>query len=73
MSAALTLGDDEVVELAEMLEFLHDWTSCENDPLGSSLERFSPGFSLDELRGDLARFAFLLGGLCAPLDAGDQP
>lgn len=73
MSAASALGDDEVVELAEMLEFLHDWATRENLALGSSLERFSPGFSLDELRGDLARFAFLLGGLCAPVDTGDQP
>lgn len=73
MSAAPALGDDDVVELAEMLEFLHDWTNREHGPLEASLERFSPGFSLDELRGDLARFAFLLGGLCAPVDAADQP
>lgn len=70
MSATPALGDDDVVELAEMLEFLHDWTTREHLPLGASLARFSPGFSLDELRGDLARFAFLLGGLCAP---GDRP
>lgn len=74
MSATPALGDDDVVELAEMLEFLHDWTTREHLPLGASLARFSPGFSLgfslDKLRGDLARFAFLLGGLCAP---GDRP
>lgn len=72
MSLTPTLGDDEVVELAEMLEFLHDWASVENDPLEASLARFSPGFSLDELRRDIARFAFLLGGPCLAADTEED-
>lgn len=73
MSAASTLGDDEVVELAEMLEFLHDWATRENLALGSSLRRFAFGlFTLDELRRDIARFAFLLGGLCLAADTEED-
>lgn len=73
MSLTPTLGDDEVVELAEMLEFLHDWASVENDPLEASLRRFAFGlFTLDELRRDIARFAFLLGGPCLAADTEED-
>lgn len=74
MSTIPALGDDEMVELTEMLGFLHDWASLEAGPLEASLRRFAYGmFSLDELRRDLARFAFLLGGPWPAVDAEDQP
>lgn len=73
MSLVPSLRDDDVAELAEMLEFLHDWTSRERDPLAASFGRFTFGlFSLEELRCDLARFAFLLGGSSGPLSE-DRP
>jgi hypothetical protein len=63
MSAEITLRDDAAVELGEMLEFLHDWIDSAPDALGQCLWRFTGGgYTLDELRADLARFAFLLGG-----------
>jgi len=61
--AAITLEADDAVELAEMLEFLRDWIDYAPDALAEWLNRFTGGgYELDELRGDLARFAFLLGG-----------
>jgi hypothetical protein len=58
------LSAEDAVELAEMLEFLHDWTSYIPAVLTESLARFvgGDGYGLDELRADLARFAFLVGG-----------
>jgi hypothetical protein len=58
------LADIDLVELGEMLEFLHDLVASNPDVIADVLERFigGDGYSLDELRADLARFAFLLGG-----------
>lgn len=57
--APLTVSAEDAIELAELLEFLHDWTRW----AGESLHAYSLGiYTLDDLRGDLARFAFLLGG-----------
>jgi len=63
MSAGVTLADDDAVELAEFLEVLHDWVAAAPE-LGPSLRAFlgCDGYTLAELRADLARFAFLLGG-----------
>jgi hypothetical protein len=56
------LQDDEIIELGELLGFLHDWIDHAPD-LGESLGRFTGGgYTLEELRADLARLAFLLGG-----------
>jgi len=59
--APVTLHADDAIELREMLEFLSDWL---HDPrLTDSYRRFTFGLlNIDELRGDLSRFAFLLGG-----------
>ena len=56
-------ADDDAVELAEMLEFLHDWVASAAPELAPSLDRFTGGgYPLSQLRADLARFAFLAGG-----------
>ena len=61
MSAELPLRDVDALELAELLEFLRDLLTAEAHTLAPALERFA-GYPLGELRADLARFAFLLGG-----------
>ena len=62
MSNTTRLRDEAAVELGEMLEFLHDWiATCPE--ASASFRRFCFGlFTIEELRADLARFAFLLGG-----------
>lgn len=63
MSNDVCLDVLDALELAELLEFLHDWTWFHTRRAGESLEVFScDGYTLDELRADLARFTFLLGG-----------
>ncbi len=57
------LDADDAVELSEVLEFLGGWLVSDSEHLGRSLARFvGDGYELDDLRGDIARFAFLLGG-----------
>lgn len=61
--APVILPADDALELIEILEFLGDFFAAEPGVLGASLARFTGGLpDLDELRGDLARFAFVLGG-----------
>jgi hypothetical protein len=54
----------DAVEFGELLEFLGRWFASDVRALTVSLERFvgAAGYGLDELRGDVSRFAFLLGG-----------
>jgi hypothetical protein len=55
---------DDATELGELLTFLSDWLAgTDGEALAASLRRFigTEGYDLDELRTDLARFAFLLG------------
>jgi hypothetical protein len=57
----VNLRPEEVVELREMLEFLCDWLNDRR--VAASYGKFTFGLlTVDELRADLARFAFLLGG-----------
>ena len=59
------LRGDHAAELAEMLEFIYEWfaVNTDNDALAASLHRYSFGlFTLDELRTDIGRYAYLLGG-----------
>jgi hypothetical protein len=60
----LTLDAGDAVELAELLGFLSDWLATAGDELAGSLTRFvgTDGYDVGQLRGDLDRFAFLLGG-----------
>ena len=60
----LRLDVVDAAELAELLQFLADWLARDPDRLGASLEAFvgHPAYNLGELRQDLDRFTFLLGG-----------
>ena len=54
----------DAAELAEILQFLSQWLARDPTRLGPSLAQFvgHPAYGLGELRGDLERFVFLLGG-----------
>jgi hypothetical protein len=58
------LNAADAAELAEMLQFLSEWLSRDLGRLGACLAEFvgHPAYGLDQLRGDLERFVFLLGG-----------
>ena len=54
----------DAAELAEMLQFLSQWLGRDPGRLGPSLEEFvgHPAYGTAQLRQDLNRFVFLLGG-----------
>ena len=54
----------DAAELAELLQFLSQWLARDPARLGESLAQFvgHPAYGLTQLRGDLERFVFLLGG-----------
>ena len=58
------LDATDAAELAEMLHFLSEWLTRDPARLGASLAQFvgHPAYGLAQLRGDLERFVFLLGG-----------
>ncbi len=60
----VTLNASDAAELAEMLQFLADWLERDPGRLGASLEDFvgHPAYNTSQLREDLDRFIFLLGG-----------
>lgn len=60
----MTLDPADAAELAEALLFLAGWLGSDPGRLSASLADYvgDPGYSLRELRTDLARFVFLLGG-----------
>jgi hypothetical protein len=61
---SISLDTADAGELAEMLGFLSDWLASDHDRLDASLQAFTghPAYALQQLRGDLDRFTFLLGG-----------
>jgi hypothetical protein len=62
MSVYVKLRDLDALEIAEMLEFIRDWIDYAFDDLDEQMTRFTAGgYTLGDLRGDLDRFAFLLG------------
>jgi hypothetical protein len=69
MMPSISLDTADAIELAELLQFLDDRLAAGHDQLGASLARSagSEAYGVDALRGDLARFTFLLGG-----NAGEQ-
>ena len=60
----IKLDTTDAAELAEILQFLSQWLARDPTRLGESLAQFvgHPAYGLGELRGDLERFVFLLGG-----------
>ena len=55
----------DVAELTEMLQFLAaGWLARDPSRLAASLEEFTghPAYGIGQLRQDLERFVFLLGG-----------
>jgi hypothetical protein len=58
------LDSSDAAELAEMLQFLTGWLARDPARLATSLEEFvgHPAYGLHDLRSDLERFVFLLGG-----------
>lgn len=76
----LRLDVVDAAELAELLQFLSQWLARDPGRLGASLEAFAghPACNIGELRQDLNRFTFLLGGndgeaLFGPDPAGKAP
>jgi hypothetical protein len=69
------LDASDAAELAEMLQFLSQWLARDPAHLGPSLEDFvgHPAYGISQLRQDLERFVFLLGGSDGePLFGHDQ-
>jgi len=62
--AEMKLDVNDAAEFAEMLQFLSQWLARDPTRLGASLAEFAghPSYGITQLRGDLERFAFLLGG-----------
>jgi hypothetical protein len=60
----MKLDAADAAELAETLQFLIQWLARDPTHLGASLEQFvgHPAYGLAQLRADLERFVFLLGG-----------
>jgi len=58
----ITLDTGDAAELTELLQFLRDWLTTDEDHLDASLETFvdTRGYDIDQLRADLDRFTFLL-------------
>ena len=54
----------DAAELAELLQFLSQWLARDPARLGDSVAQFvgHPAYGLAQLRDDLQRFVFLLGG-----------
>ena len=69
------LEGSDSAELVELLGFVRDWLGGPDaEALATSLARFvaSEGYDLAQLRADLARFVFLLGGDDGRLLFGDD-
>ena len=60
----MSLDAVDAAELAELLQFLSQWLSRDPDRPGASLGAFAghPAYGTAQLRQDLDRFTFLLGG-----------
>ena len=60
----MSLDAGDAAELAELLQFLRDWLARDPRHLDASLAGFTGTRAYDtrQLRADLDRFTFLLGG-----------
>ena len=72
--ADVCLAAEHAVELVELLEFLGDWLDAVGDVLAGALAGFcGAGYPVGDLRADLARFAFVVGGGTeGPLGGGER-
>ena len=54
--SGVTLANDHVAELTELLEFLNAWLTSDHDQLNASLHRYvgPPAYDIDRLKADLA-------------------
>ncbi len=71
----VSLDASDASELAELLQFLSDWLARDQHHLDASLAGFVGNRAYDtrQLRSDLDRFTFLLGGSDGqPLFQGHQ-
>ena len=60
--ASLRLRADQAIELGELLEFLADWLAGTPDVFADASATSAGGaYTVEDLRADLARFAFVLG------------
>jgi hypothetical protein len=61
---SLTLDTADATELVELLHFLDDWLTVDHERLDTSLQDFvgNRAYDISQLRTDLDRFVFLLGG-----------
>jgi hypothetical protein len=71
----IKLDTADAAELTEMLQFLSGWLARDPGRLAASLEQYvgHPAYSLGQLRQDLERFVFLLGGSDGEPLFGPQP
>jgi hypothetical protein len=71
----MKLDVSDAAELAEMLQFPSQWLARDPARLGASLADFAghPAYALPQLRDDLERFVFLLGGSDGEPLFGPQP
>ncbi len=60
----VSLDTADAAELAEMLQLFSGWLTSDPGNLGGSLARVigHPAYGLTQIRDDLHRFTFLLGG-----------
>jgi hypothetical protein len=60
----MNLDTADAAELTELLQFLSQWLARGHDRLADSLENFvgHPAYGISQLRMDLDRVTFLLGG-----------
>lgn len=71
---SLSLRLDEAQELGELLEFVRDWLGSAPPVVGAAFAAFvgAPGYDLDDLRADCAKFAFLLGVASTPFVSEEE-
>lgn len=71
--ADVCLRAEHAIELGELLEFLGDWLEGAPEVFADALVGFcGGGYTVEDLRADLARFAFLLGGDGERFVGGDR-
>jgi len=71
--AGVCLRAEHAIELGELLEFVGHWLDGAPEVFGDALVSFcGAGYTLGELRDDLARFVLLLGGDGERVVVGDD-